>query len=565
MVERQAVPTHHLWQHIADSLEVAVCAVDRELRVLTCNRAWDALATQSGRTDLLAAQLVGRPLLESMGDEDRRRWSSVCERLLDGEEVSYWAEMDWPVPDGHHPATLTAHTLFDQQGAVLGLSFTLVDARERRQLEDMLTRYRVELRGLYEVAQSVGMIRDAAELYKRITGHLGYLFGARLCVIALHEQPGDRLVAHAPAHGLTPAEVEQFRLPAGLLAGDVVASSAGQASYRLFNRLRTLSAEELAFAERWQVDSLLYAPLRNHGRWLGVLALATAGDNFTDEEGRLLATFAGLVSAAVEANQLILALEDRASKLSAALAEIQELDRLRDNLIQNVSHELRLPLMVIQGYADLLKDGAFGALSGELQKAVEVISAKTWQLAKRVDDIMLLRGLQQTDLQLSPISLAALVRSAIDRARVSAERNGVQIKVDIAPESQPLVADYRRLEQAIDELLENAIKFSPNGGQVQVTLREGAEVIYLKIADEGIGIPADQINRIWDRFYQTDASTTRRFGGTGVGLAVVKQIVEAHGGQVWAESVTGRGSQFYIALNRTRAGADEAGDLREVL
>jgi len=292
---------------------------------------------------------------------------------------------------------------------------------------------------------------------------------------------------------------------------------------------------------------------------LGQLILADAANKFNDDEGRLLATFAGLVSAAIDANLLVLALEDRADKLSGALDEIQALDRMKDSLIQNVSHELRLPLMVIQGYADLLRDGALGELDGELRQAVEVISDKTLLLSKRVDDIMLLRGVHQTDLQLSQISLAALARSAIERVRANADRNNVVLIDDIVAETTPLVADYRRLEQVIDELLENAVKFSPNGGEVQVTVREGGEVVYLKISDQGIGIPAEQLPRIWDRFYQSDASTTRRFGGTGVGLAVVKQIVEAHGGQVWAESQPGRGSQFYVALQRMRPAAGEQG------
>jgi signal transduction histidine kinase len=90
-----------------------------------------------------------------------------------------------------------------------------------------------------------------------------------------------------------------------------------------------------------------------------------------------------------------------------------------------------------------------------------------------------------------------------------------------------------------------------------VTVREGGDVVYLKVSDQGIGIPANQLPRIWDRFYQSDASTTRRFGGTGVGLALVKQIIEAHGGQAWVESQHGRGSQFYVALPRTRPMAGE--------
>lgn len=547
-----------MWHDILDSLDLAVCAVDRDLRVIVCNHTWDVLAHATQRPDLQSARLLGRSFLELLDDTDRQRWTGICARLLDGEEVSYWAELAWPMQGSRRWMALTARTLFAADGETTGLSFTLADITDRKRLDVEMARHRVELRGLFEVAQSVGLVSDEVELFRRVTGHLGYLFGGRICAVALRDEATNRLVTRAPAHGLRPDELTEFKLPLSLFS-DVSVPLPGLTvpSFALYNHLDGIDGDCRAFAARWGIGSLLSAPLRNHGRLLGQLVLADAADKFNDDEGRLLATFAGLVSAAIDANLLVAALEDRADRLSAALNEIQELDRMKDSLIQNVSHELRLPLMVIQGYADLLRDGALGEVDGDMRQAVEVISDKTLLLGKRVDDIMLLRGLHQTDLQLSQLSLAALARSAIDRARARAGQNNLVIVDDIATETTPLVADYRRLEQVIDELLENAIKFSPNGGQVLVTVREGGDVVYLKVSDQGIGIPAEQLPRIWDRFYQSDASTTRRFGGTGVGLALVKQIVEAHGGQVWAESQIGQGSQFYVALQRTRPLAGE--------
>lgn len=547
-----------IWHDVLDSLDLAVCAVDRDLRVTLCNRTWDVLAHTTQRPEMHSEQLLGRPFLDTLHEQDRQRWTGICARLLDGEEVSYWAELAWPMPGRRRWMALTARTLFNANGEATGLSFTLADITDRKRLDIETARHRVELRGLFEVAQSVGLVSDEAELFRRVTGHLGYLFGGRICAVALRDETTNRLITRAPAHGLKPHELAEFELPPSLFS-DVSVPLPGLTtpSFALYNNLDRTDGDCRAFADRWGIGSLLSAPLRNHGRLLGQLILADAANKFNDDEGRLLATFAGLVSAAIDANLLVLALEDRADKLGAALEEIQELDRMKDSLIQNVSHELRLPLMVIQGYADLLRDGALGELDGELRQAIEVISDKTLLLSKRVDDIMLLRGLRQTDLQLSQISLAALARSAIERAQARADQNKVVFVDDIAAETTPLVADYRRLEQVIDELLENAVKFSPNGGEVQVTVREGGDVVYLKVSDQGIGIPAEQLPRIWDRFYQSDASTTRRFGGTGVGLAVVKQIVEAHGGQVWAESQNGRGSQFYVALQRTRPAAGE--------
>ena len=549
----EAVMQADVWHAVLDSCDLAVCAVDRDLRVVLCNRAWNTLAQAAQRPELQADQFVGRPFLDVLNDFDQAPWARTCARLLDGEEVSYWAELDWPTGGARRWMTLTARTLFDAQGETIGLSFTLSDSADHKRATEEMARHRVELRGLFEVAQSVGLVSNEMELFRRVTGHLGYLFGGRICAVTLRDEETNQLLTRAPAHGLQPEELSEFNLPNSIFS-DIRQSSS---SYTLYNQLERAADDSQAFAARWGIGSLLSAPLRNHGRLLGYLVLADAAHKFSDDDGRLLATFAGLVSAAVDANLLVLALEDRAAKLTRALAEIQELDRVKDGLIQNVSHELRLPLMVIQGYADLLKDGALGELHGEMRSAIEVISDKTLLLGKRVDDIMLLRGLHQTDLQLSQISLATLTRNAIERARPRAAQNQVVLRDDVTVDTTPLVADYRRLEQVIDELIENAIKFSPNGGEVQVTVREGGAVVYLKVSDQGIGIPADQLPRIWDRFYQSDVSTTRRFGGTGAGLAVVKQIIEAHGGQVWAESQIGRGSQFYVALQRTRLATGE--------
>jgi signal transduction histidine kinase len=393
-----------------------------------------------------------------------------------------------------------------------------------------------------------------------VTGHLGYLFGAHICAIVLHDPQTGCLSTMSPAYGLSDAETREFALPRTLRA-DVDASmhDGAGASYIVRDTLVAECDDCREFGQRWSASTVLVAPLRNYRRFIGYLALTGRASAFNEEAGYLLATFAGLIAAAIDANLLVLALRDRADKLSSALAEIEEVDRLKDELIQNVSHELRLPLMVIQGYADLAKTGAFGPLHPDLQRAIEVISDKAAVLGRRVGDFVVLRGLHRTDLQLSRVSLAALAREAIERAKPGAAQNGIVFKDDIIPETLPLFADRRRMEQVIDELLGNAVKFSPDGGRVFVTVREGGDVVYLKVADQGIGIPPSQINRIWDQFYQFDGSTTRRFGGTGIGLAVVKQILEAHGGQVWVESQEGQGSQFYVALRMGHPDIGKAG------
>jgi len=364
----------------------------------------------------------------------------------------------------------------------------------------------------------------------------------------------------APAFGLKDEEAAGFALPPDLLAqADADDASPGRLGFVMRDDLMQAAAAGSALGERWRINSLLVAPLRNQGRLLGYLILADASSVFTEEAGHLLAAFAGMVATAVDTNTLVLTLRDHAEQLSAALAEIQELDRIKDQLVQNVSHELRLPLMVIQGYADLLKMGALGELGPEPQQAANIISDKSTLLGKRVNDIVMLRGLQQADLKPEPASLADLAHESIEQACPRAASVGVALVGDIAADTTPLFVDRQRIRRAIDELVENAIKFSPGGGEVRVAVREGGDVVYLKVSDRGIGIPASHLDRVWDRFYQSDGSTTRRFGGTGVGLAVVKQIVDAHGGQVWAESRDGGGSHFYFALRRSNGNGAHGG------
>jgi PAS domain S-box-containing protein len=543
-----------LWRSVLHSLDVAVCAVDRDLRVTLANPAWDTLVQTLGRAELRGDRLIGRVLLDVMSPEEHERCGGICRRLLAGKEPASWTTLCWPVGETQIWTSLAARAVIGANGEIDGISFTLTDITGHKQLESDAVKRRIELRVLYEVAQSIGTIDDTAELCQRVTAHLGSLFGARICAIAMRDEDTGQVLTRLPAYGLQNDEASDFALPRSLLeAVDASLHEPSSSSYLFRDHLLDAGGDCQEFSQRWGVASLFVAPLRNQGRVLGFLILADKTSGFDTDTGHLLATFAGIVSAAMDASLLVSALKNRAAGLSAALAEIEQLGRLKDEVVQNVSHELRLPLMVIQGYADLGKMGAFGTLSPEIQRAMDVIGEKATLLGKRVGDIVLLRGLRTADLRLGPVSLAGLAHEAIERARARAALNHVVLVDEIVPESTPLLADRQRIEQVIDQLIDNAIKFSPDGGEVKVTVREGAEVEYLKVSDEGIGVPASQVDRIWDRFYQYDGSTTRRFGGTGVGLAVVKQIVVAHGGQAWVESREGQGSHFYVALPRSNS------------
>ena len=232
--------------------------------------------------------------------------------------------------------------------------------------------------------------------------------------------------------------------------------------------------------------------------------------------------------------------------------QLQASFKAQDEMVQNVSHELRTPLALITGYVELMKEGALGPLTSEQQSAVAVLDRHVHRLRRMVDQLLALRGLDAIALRPAPLNLHSLLAEAIEAWHTRAREVGVRFLLDVPADLPEIQADPDLLSQVFHNLLENAIKFSPKGGTARIWGRVQGRALTIAISDEGIGIPADQLQWIFKRFYQVDGGTTRRFGGMGIGLALCRRIIELHQGQIWAESAgEGKGSTFYISLPLT--------------
>jgi signal transduction histidine kinase len=253
-------------------------------------------------------------------------------------------------------------------------------------------------------------------------------------------------------------------------------------------------------------------------------------------------------AAAVANAQLYQVLDRQATELAQAYNELQEIDRLRAQLVQNVSHELRTPLSLIKGYVELLIDGDLGRILDSQRAALQVIRERTASLSRLIHNLTMLQSVPREALNMATISLVDIVRQVMAEFQKVAAESGVVFSEEL-PEDLPLVlGDQERLELAFGHLVDNAIKFSPDGGIVAFRAWIDQEMVHVSVADEGIGISPDSLGRIFERFYQVDGSTRRRFGGMGIGLALVWEIVEVHGGSVRVESTPGKGSTFTVVL-----------------
>jgi PAS domain S-box-containing protein len=227
--------------------------------------------------------------------------------------------------------------------------------------------------------------------------------------------------------------------------------------------------------------------------------------------------------------------------------QLRELDRMKDDLVAVVSHELRTPIGVIRGYADLLSGDP--GLPDHLRHDLAVIDRTTGRLTHLVDDLLDLARLDggRDPIEAAPLEPAALIREAVQAHRCAADARQLTLTCEVEP--LPVIrGEARRLHQVLDNLLSNAVKYTQPGGTVAVAARTAANQVVLTITDTGIGIPGEQLPKLFDRFFRASTATALGIKGTGLGLSVTKAIVEAHGGTITAEPGPGAGSRFTVKL-----------------
>jgi signal transduction histidine kinase len=248
-----------------------------------------------------------------------------------------------------------------------------------------------------------------------------------------------------------------------------------------------------------------------------------------------------------ESQQEILAMNDA---LAETNAQLRELDRMKDAFLSMVTHELRTPLTVISGITEMLETGIYGDLTPEQTEHIRQIAAQASRLRRLVNDLLDLSKIEAGMMKLhrEAVSPRFLVEAVLEQLITVAAQAAVVFRNQVSPLLPDLYCDIHRIEHVLINLISNAIKFTPHGGQVTVSAQTTDRSIVFCVADTGSGIPPDALPRIFDKFYQVHTSTETGLKGTGLGLAIVKHLVELHGGDVYVESEMGKGSRFYFRL-----------------
>jgi two-component system phosphate regulon sensor histidine kinase PhoR len=231
------------------------------------------------------------------------------------------------------------------------------------------------------------------------------------------------------------------------------------------------------------------------------------------------------------------------------ITDLRRLERVRQDFVANVSHEFRTPLTAIQGFAETLLNGALDD-PAHRDRFVEIIREHADRLARLTEDLLELSQIEagELKLELEPVSVQRLIESCIDTVRIKASSKQLAIEVKVPAETLTMRGDVNRLRQVLQNLLDNAVQYTPAGGRIEIATERRESEVTVSVHDTGIGIPQAEQSRIFERFYRVDAARSREAGGTGLGLSIARHIVEAHGGRIWVESTVGEGSHFHFSV-----------------
>jgi signal transduction histidine kinase/CheY-like chemotaxis protein len=422
----------------------------------------------------------------------------------------------------------------------------LFEASERRGREG---------RAMAEVARVLAETLDPTLVWQRVAAGVRTLLDDAPSAALYYLEPGGdvRAVAVSTETGVHFDWTRRLPKGAGVVGLAIHKRRVVAAADVLEDQEVVYPDDARARLERSAYRSLLAMPLIVQERVLGALAVgAERGRRFTEREIELVSAFADHAAVASDNARLFEEAQRRRADAERARAAAEEANRAKDEFLAVLSHELRTPLTAILGWVRLLIGGRMPA--ARVDEALAAIDRNTRVQTRVIDDLLdvsrIVAG--KVDLEWRLIDLGAVVGEVMTSARQQAHAAALLPDAVIEPDSLVL-GDRERLHQVVTNLLANAVKFTPAGGRIEVRLHRAGEDVELVVSDTGEGITAKDLPQIFDRFHQVDRSNTRRHGGLGLGLAIVRHLVEAHGGSVSAESAgPGLGACFKVRVPRAR-------------
>ncbi len=441
-------------------------------------------------------------------------------------------------------------TTFADQAVIAMENVRLFQELQNR--SDDLARSVMKLEGLSDVSQAVSSTLELQTVLTSVVSHAVALSGADVGAVCEYREHDRKFLIQA-SYELTDEliqVIEESRFPfeQTVLGRSVLSRQPVQVpdiltdgNYSLVNMVHGMG-----------VRAILGVPLMRDNTVLGVLVVGRKSPGeFPNETVDLLQTFSSQSVLAIQNARLFRDITEQRQELELANQRLKELDKLKSDFVSNVSHELRTPLTAVEVLIDNMLDGITGPLNDKQNRYIIGIKDSSDRLARLIDDLLDLSVIEAGRLELrrGPFSPAALVRAVTDTLRPMAEEKLIRLKASSTGADLMAWADRDKITQVLTNLISNAIKFTPAGGEVNVAIRrDSAGWLQISVSDTGPGIAPEQADKIFDEFYQLRQPGEKKTGGVGLGLAISKKLVEMHDAKIWVQSGLGKGSIFSFTL-----------------
>lgn len=443
--------------------------------------------------------------------------------------------------------------------------------RTSSEAERLAEKRATNLAKILEIGNTMNATLDLDRLLSRIAHAVRESLGFRMVLVRLlDEEDGTfRARAFAGLDGAAVAKLREHQVPLAEFRDLMRQEFRVSRSYFISHEAQYWDQDDERLVipdlgergeDEWHPLDSLFVPLQTRDRRLiGYLSVDDPVDRQVPSREVIgtLEIFSNQAVIAIENAQLYADLEEKIRELRNMTEKLEVLNQTKDAFLANVSHELRTPLTSIRAYLDTVLTEMGPAMGEQQRHFLDVILEETLRLTGLVEDLLNFSKMQagKVDPRRVPLRLVGLVREAVSVVEPEANQKGLTVSLDLA-DPDPIGVDRDLILQLLLNLLRNAVKFTDRGGRITARLREDGNGVTLEVEDTGIGIRAEEQERVFERFYQTDSTMTRKYGGVGLGLAISRSIVCRHGGRIWVESEEGKGSCFTVWLPRGEVGEE---------
>ncbi|MDM7998808.1 MAG: PAS domain S-box protein [Dehalococcoidia bacterium] len=532
-----------MFKSIADGIIVT----DLQVLITELNDATLFLHGYSRREELL-----GRSILDLVAEEDRPRIEEALRRAF-LQSHSGHTEYRLLTRDGKRiHAELSAALMRDKSGKPTGFIMIVKDITQRKRAEEEILQRNRELAALHQVLTSITQTLDLQQVLREIVSQVGTALESSYTSIVMVNEDGTLGVGSEEYVDIPSLAIRSQQNVISRRIVDIPPSAITARPHGATRGIITSGqphlVDDVDAVEGTNpvllaagIKSYAGVPIKVKNNIIGVLFVHSTRKSAFSGKMRLLIAFANEAGIAIENARLF--------KDASTVGALREADRLKTELLANVSHDLRTPLTSIKGYSTTILRHYQKLSDDEKRDFLREIDLASDRLTELIENLLQLSKLEAGGFRMNkePLAIDTLIANCIEDMQQKAKTHRFTM---MSPRALPLVqADPRRIRQVIDNLLTNAVKYSPEGTEITVSCEVDDQSLAVRVKDQGVGISANEIEKIFERFYQAASGTSsHRAGGVGLGLAICKGIIEAHKGRIWAQSELGKGSVFTFTL-----------------